>query len=237
MKHKKLGKINIQNTGKGISRQTIKQSVKHRQYSNIHSIIHRYTPLYQKYWGRRIHFYSSKPMKQNLLHTIFRIVLVVVLIAGIMLALTWFVPDIKAFAQNWSGKHNVAFWIVGLFAPILYALKRIAEWLGGWVKNILPTGTNDEYQRIAASNEAIKQQLAELNTRFQTMDAERTKQLADQQNRIDAFQAQAQPLEDRLKTLDETIRNFQNKPLEWFTQGMTDQEVLDALTKRSKANQ
>ncbi|MCU0428174.1 MAG: DUF3450 domain-containing protein [Candidatus Kapabacteria bacterium] len=174
-------------------------------------------------------------MAHNFFRTLVRVVIILVVLAAVMLAITWFVPQVRDFAQNFSDKRKVAFWIVGLFAPVLFAFKGLSEWLSGWFRGILPTGTNAELQRLQASNDAIKAQLAALQSSVAELDAKRTSALQAEMAKINTFQAQIQPLLECITMIDANIQDLQKKPSEWFTRAMSDEDVKRELARREAA--
>ncbi len=150
------------------------------------------------------------------------IILVIALICAALFALTFFVPDIRTFAEGLK-KSNVPIWLVGLLAPILYAFKS----LGGWRSKLFPI--SGEEKRIAEENEKIKKDLADIEAKVAGIVQWRDTELAAKLKEIDAIKDDIASKNESLKAIDaEIIRLKAMKPSE-FSAGLSDEEVLAAL--------
>ena len=55
-------------------------------------------------------------------------IIVVAIIAGCLLLITYLVPDINQFATDLAKQRALPFWLIGLIAPIAFILRKSRDW-------------------------------------------------------------------------------------------------------------
>jgi len=123
-----------------------------------------------------------------------KVIIVLAIIAAALIALTYFVPDIKSLAVTMKGTSNVPLWIVGLAAPLVYGFKKITAGLGS-----LFTGSTES--AISTENESIKKEIAALRDDVRRNDEWRQMAMASQLREITLLQQHLQILESQDATL------------------------------------
>ena len=152
------------------------------------------------------------------------IVIVVVLVCGLLFALTYSVPQIKEVA-NELAKNKMPIWLVGLLAPILYLFRNIFKGL----TNILPT--SGEEKAIKNENERILKELDRINSEVGRIDEWRKREIDIQMKEIERLKQSIKMLSEASRTLDANIEKLKEKDPASFTEGMSNKEVFDALDK------
>ncbi|MBK8804982.1 MAG: hypothetical protein IPN71_23505 [Fibrobacteres bacterium] len=84
--------------------------------------------------------------------------LVLMVVGGILLLLSWFVPELKSMADEISSAGDLPYWIAGLAAPLVYLYRRIIEGIG----KLFNSGTNQKVEDISHSREDLRKEVDEL---------------------------------------------------------------------------
>jgi hypothetical protein len=134
-----------------------------------------------------------------------KILIVIALVLGAMLLLTYLTPGIKTFAQGIAKTSHLPLWLVGLAAPILYGLKSVANFLAGLV------GEGPTEKTIREKNEAISARLDDLERSVKQLDEWRTREISSRMEVIREREKQIAPLEARARALDATIAGLQER--------------------------
>lgn len=128
-----------------------------------------------------------------------KVLLIIALVVGVMLLITYLNPGVKSFALGLAKASNLPLWLIGLAAPILYAFKGLANLLGGLV------GEGATEKAIREKNEAISARLDGLEQDVKKLDDWRTREIAARMDAIQERERQIAPLEARARSLDQSI--------------------------------
>ena len=139
------------------------------------------------------------------MHKALTIVLLAAVFAAAMLAISYLVPQIRAFTGETSQRSHLPWIVVGLFAPILYVVKRA----GDWVKGLLSSPAE---QAIEDSNRAIKEQLAQLRANISSIEARRVQEMREHQQKIDALDARLKSVLGEIGQVDADLDAVRAKP-------------------------
>lgn len=156
------------------------------------------------------------------------ILIIIIIVAGIMLLITFLVPDVKVYAQQFSQKHNIPLWIVGLFAPIAYFFQRLKEWLSGLL------GEGKTEKEIRDENEAIKAEMEELRKEVQTLDEWRRENIHREITEITSLRQTLSSMEGRSQALSRQIQTLSETPAMDLLKDMTDEEIEQEIERRNR---
>ena len=134
-----------------------------------------------------------------------KVVVLVVLFLGAMLLITFLVPDVRTFATGLASRNNLPIWLVGLASPILFALAKLKDLLGGLV------GESTTEKDIREKNEAVKAKLADLEQSVNSLDAWRKEEMDRRMNQVNAYNTTIATMESRENTLDQSIGSLQER--------------------------
>ena len=150
------------------------------------------------------------------------ILIIIVLVCAILFALTYSVPQIKDVADEMAA-NRVPFWLIGLLAPFLYVFKSIGKGLA----NIFPKSGEEE--AIKKENDRILKELNEINNEVERLDKWRRNEIDIQMKEIERLKVSIKMLSKASRVLDTNIQKLKEKDPTSFTEGMSNQEVFDAL--------
>ncbi len=159
--------------------------------------------------------------------TLLKVLIIIIIAGGIMLLITFLVPNVKEFASEFSEKHNISLWIVGLFAPIAYVFKRLKDFLSG----ILGTGKTEK--EIEEENEAIKAEIARLRQEVLSLDEWRRESIHQEITEINSLQQRLESMEGRSGTLRQQIETLSETPAMDLIKDMTDEEIAREIERRN----
>jgi hypothetical protein len=156
------------------------------------------------------------------------VLIIVVIAASVMLLITFLVPSVKEFAKEFSEKHNIELWIVGLFAPIVYAFRNLKEWL----TNLLGAGKTE--REIGEENEKIKAEMQRLREEVQELDEWRRESIHREITEINSLRQTLASMEGRSEILSERIQTLSETPAMELLQDMADEEIEQEIERRNK---
>jgi len=152
-----------------------------------------------------------------------RVVIVVGVIAVVLIAISFLVPQVKVTYDELKGNSNLPWWIVGLLSPIVFVLKKIGEMFSGLF------GKSSTEQSIAQENEDIKAQRAMLLEEVRKLDEWRTRELEIQRNEIAVFEKNIATLKAQAQSLDARFQTIMATSPEKFAEHMTPEELTQGL--------
>jgi hypothetical protein len=151
------------------------------------------------------------------------VLLVALLVAGVLVAITLLVPDVRKeageLAKSWGpGRLKfVGIVLAGLAAPIVYVFKQLAKGIRG----VLPDSHREG--EIAKDNAAIKSSLAQLQADIAARDEARRRELDDARRRIAELEVQVAAKKEEIRAVDRQIQQLKVGP----QREMTRDEVLE----------
>ncbi|QQS06316.1 MAG: hypothetical protein IPK50_05330 [Fibrobacterota bacterium] len=92
------------------------------------------------------------------IRTLLILLLVLILVGGVLLLLSWFVPELKSLAKDISMDGDLPIWIAGLAAPIVYVYRRFTEGIG----KLFSSGASQKVEAISSSREDLRKEVDEL---------------------------------------------------------------------------
>lgn len=125
-------------------------------------------------------------------------VMILVLLAA-MLLVTLLVPEVRAFASRLASTSGLPIWLVGLAAPILFALQKLGGLLGGVF------GDSATERDIRARNEAIRTRLDAVERDVRRLDEWRQSAIGEERRRIAGFEDEIAARQARVRTLEASI--------------------------------
>ncbi len=152
------------------------------------------------------------------------IIIVIVVVCGILFALTYSIPQIKEVAGELAA-NKVPFWLIGLLAPILYLFRNIGKGL----TNILPV--SGEEDNIKKENERISKELERINAEVERLDSWRKREIDIQMKEIDRLKTSIQMLTEASKALDSNIEKIKETDPSSFTEGKSAKDIFDGLSR------
>ncbi len=132
-----------------------------------------------------------------------KFLLIIVIIAGVMLVITFTIPDVARYAKDLAGKNKLPVWIVGLFAPIAYVFRMFSEWLNKLL------GTSSTEQSIQDRNEELKVKVKSLEDEVNKLDEWRRTEIDKRKSDIDRFNANIASMDQRAGAIDAQIQDLQ----------------------------
>lgn len=139
-----------------------------------------------------------------------KVIILIVIAAGVMLLITIYIPDVKAFAKSISLDGKLPFWLVGLAAPILFVLDKIKKFLGG----LFQGGTEKE---ISKENEKIKAEMIELRKSVDDIEQRRRESVdpilatvARQKQTATVLERQATAIDSEIAQQENSLRRLQD---------------------------
>ncbi len=126
----------------------------------------------------------------------------ILLVLGAMLLLTYVSPGIKTFASGLSKQSHLPIWLVGLAAPILFFFNK----LGGFLSGLFGEGSTE--RSIRDRNDEIKAKLDEVERSVQQLDEWRRNQIEPRLRRIDELQQNIGSMEGRAATFTDRLRGL-----------------------------
>lgn len=144
-------------------------------------------------------------------------ILLIALVLGAMLLLTYTSPGIKAFATGLAKGSRLPIWLVGLAAPLLYVFKKI----GGVFGSLFGEGATE--RGIRESNDAIKAKLDQVERDVQGLDQWRRTQLEPRLARVALLEQQLAGMDARALALSGAIPGLQDRQ----RQAAAEQERLE----------
>ncbi len=152
------------------------------------------------------------------------IIIIIVIVCGLLFALTYSVPQIKVVAGELA-ENKVPFWLIGLLAPILYLFRSI----GKGISKILPS--SGEENEIKNENARITEELSKINSEVERLDIWRKREIDIQMKEIERLKLSIRILTEASRNLDSSIESLREKDPSSFTEGMSNKEVFDELDK------
>lgn len=128
-----------------------------------------------------------------------KIIVVIALVVAALLLMTLLVPDVNKFAAALAAKNKLPIWLVGLASPILYALTKFKDMLGGLV------GESNTEKDIREKNDAIKAKLEELDKSVKSLDAWRRDEINQRMQKIDQYNTTISSMQTREEGIDQSI--------------------------------
>lgn len=95
----------------------------------------------------------SKPMGKLL-----TILLILLIVVGLLLLISWLVPDVNKIAKDLSQSGDLPYWIAGLAAPIVYLYRKLTGSIGKWFES----GATKKVEAIEASRADVRKEVDEL---------------------------------------------------------------------------
>ncbi len=92
------------------------------------------------------------------IRTLLILLLVLIVMGGVLLLLSWFVPELKSLAKGISMDGDLPFWIAGLAAPIVYVYRKLT----GDIGKLFASGAGERVEAIQASREDLRKEVDEL---------------------------------------------------------------------------
>ena len=86
------------------------------------------------------------------IRTLLILLLVLILVGGVLLLLSWFVPELKSLAKDISMDGDLPIWIAGLAAPIVYVYRRFTEGIG----KLFSSGASQKVEAISRARESAR---------------------------------------------------------------------------------
>ncbi|OLB13913.1 MAG: hypothetical protein AUH07_05500 [Gemmatimonadetes bacterium 13_2_20CM_70_9] len=129
-------------------------------------------------------------------------IVLILLLLGAMLLLTYVSPGIKAFATDLSKQSHLPIWLVGLAAPILFFFNK----LGGFLNGLFGEGETE--RSIREKNDEIKAKLDEVERSVQQLDEWRRSEIEPRLRRIDELQQNIGSMEGHAATLTERLQGL-----------------------------
>ncbi len=126
-------------------------------------------------------------------------IVLILLLLGAMLLLTYVSPGIKAFATDLSKQSHLPIWLVGLAAPILFFFNK----LGGFLNGLFGEGETE--RSIREKNDEIKAKLDEVERSVQQLDEWRRSEIEPRLRRIDELQQNIGSMEGRATAIAESL--------------------------------
>jgi prefoldin subunit 5 len=126
------------------------------------------------------------------------ILLVVVVVAAAMLAITYFVPEVRQVADKMAKDKHTPWVLAGLIAPIAYLFKRVGEWLRSFF-------STDSEEKLTRENDEIKRQLAAVRSDIDRIDALRTQEIRAHQEKIAALDTRLASVLQQIGQVDQEL--------------------------------
>jgi cell division protein FtsB len=159
---------------------------------------------------------------------VLKVLIIVVIVAGLMLLITFLVPSVKEYAKDVSQNSKLPLWIVGLFAPIAYVFQRLKNWL----TNLLGTGKTEKV--IREENEAIKAEMTRLRQEVQALDEWRRESVHREITEINSLRQTLASMEGRSHGLNQRIKTLAETPASELIKDMTDEEIEREIERRNR---
>ncbi|MBI1807063.1 MAG: hypothetical protein HYR76_08455 [Ignavibacteria bacterium] len=134
-----------------------------------------------------------------------KVLVILVLVFGGMLAITLLVPGVKDFAVKLARENNLPLWLVGFAAPILYLWEKVKSVFS----NLLGDGSTEK--AITKENEDIKAELEKLRQQVRDLDEWRRESIHREITEINRLQEKVSSLEERSRTVDTQIQTAQQR--------------------------
>lgn len=150
---------------------------------------------------------------------------VLVLLAGALLLVTALVPAVRKEAGDMArgmpwGRAGIFF--AGLLAPIVYGVKKAAEWFAKTFLGWMP-GQTGKASEIAKRTDEIEKRLNGLSTEVAQLNEERRRTLETEGGKLRTLEAEIARLRGRLGEIGAHYEELKNAPLE----NMTDEEFFE----------
>jgi len=116
-----------------------------------------------------------------------------------MVLLTYLVPDIKSFAQGFAAQKDLPLWIVALFAPVLFLIKKIGQFFKSFI------GESKTERNIREVNEEIKAEMKKIREQVNNLDAWLKEKISEEMRHIDNLNSRIAILQGQRAIISEKI--------------------------------
>lgn len=148
------------------------------------------------------------------IRTLLILLLVLALVGGALLLLSWFVPELKSLAKDLSNQKDLPFWIAGLAAPIVYVYRRFTSGIG----KLFASGATQQVQAISTSRDDLRKEVDELlQWRRDT--------LRQEIQSLHATRAELDSVRKELNQVQSEIDALRKKPISEIVDTITDDEL------------
>ncbi len=142
-----------------------------------------------------------------------------------MLLLTYFVPEIKTFAEGLADQKDLPLWIVALFAPVLFLLKRIGDFFKGFI------GESKTEREIRELNEQIKAEMKEIRQQVNGLDSWLKEKINEEMQHIQKLNARIAILQGERAAISEKIEQVEEMDASELVEGLTEEQQDELIDK------
>ena len=148
------------------------------------------------------------------------IIVIIVLVLGVMVLLTYLSPEIKAYALKIATDRHLPLFIVGLFAPIAFLWKKFVDAIG----NFLQGGTAAD---IENTNRQLQSRLDRIEQEVKGIDEWRKREIDAHREEIDALKKSIAEMSSKKAAIEQTIAQTEATPAVDFATGEKYEKYLD----------
>ncbi|HNY29725.1 MAG TPA: hypothetical protein PKO15_02460 [Fibrobacteria bacterium] len=148
------------------------------------------------------------------IRTLLTILLLLVLMAGVLLLLSWFVPDLRDLAKDLADQNDLPFWVAGMVAPIVYVFRRFRDGIG----SLFASGASRKVDAISDARDDLRKEVDELlQWRRDT--------LRQEIQSMQATRAEMESVRAQLTQVQNEIQAVKSRPLGELANDVTDDEL------------
>lgn len=147
------------------------------------------------------------------------IIVIILLVLGLMLLLTYLSPEIRTYAQKIATDRHLPLFIVGLFAPLAFLWQKFVQAIGNFLKG--ETG-----KEIENRNRELQSRLDRIEQEVKGIDEWRKREIDAHREEINAITKSIAEISSQKAAIEQTISQTEATPAIDFATGEKYEEYL-----------